>query len=60
MRVKVRKTSLLPVTAGQEVDILEREVATLVRLGVVERAKKAKPKKAKPRKKTEKAETPAE
>lgn len=60
MIVKVRRTALLPVTAGQEVDILEKEVATLVRLGIVERAKQAKPKTAKPRKKAEKAETPAE
>lgn len=56
MRVKILRDVTLTVTAGQEIDVLEREVANLVRLGLVERAMEAKPKQAKARKKAEKAE----
>lgn len=45
MLVRVVKNATLTVTAGQEVDVLEREVSNLIRLGLVERALAEKPKK---------------
>lgn len=55
MRVRILKDATLTVTAGQEVDVLERGVDLLIRLGLVEVAtvKTAKPKvPKKPTKKT--------
>lgn len=53
MKIFIKKPVTLTVKAGQEIDVLDSEVANLLRLGYAEKAEDPAPKKRKRSKKIE-------